>query len=102
MSFDLTGYEKDNIGIKSFFIYTIIGVTLFFIIIFFLLLYYDMERERLYDEIVLQGGTEETMEYKIQQNRILNSFGNKNDNGIESSRIPIADAIQKTIKYYND
>jgi len=102
MSFHLTGYEKDNIKIKSFFIYTIIGITILFIVIFSMLFYYNFERERLYNEIVLQGGTEETIKYKTQQDRILNSYGNKDDDGIKSSRVPINHAIKKTIEFYND
>ena len=56
----------------------------------------------MYDEVVLQGGTEETKDFKIKQIRILNSYGNKNDEGIESSRIPINDAIKKALNHYND
>mgnify|MGYP001472742182 CR=1 FL=1 len=58
--------------------------------------------EKMYDKIVLQGGVEETTKYKVKQNRILNSFGNKNDDGVESSRIPINQAVKKALKYYGD
>ena len=56
----------------------------------------------MYNEVVLQGGVEETIDFKIKQNRILNSYGNKNDDGVESSRIPINNAIKKALDYYND
>ena len=55
----------------------------------------------MYDEIVLQGGVEESLDFKVKQNRILNSYGNKNDDGIESARIPINDAIKKALNYYD-
>ena len=103
MSFDLSGYEKDNkISMTSFTLYTIAGTISLIIVVLVLSFYFFLERERMYNEIVLQGGTEETKDFKIKQMRILNSYGNKNDDGIESARIPINNAITKALSYYND
>ena len=103
MSFDLSGYEKDNkISMTSFALYTIAGTISLIIVVLVLSFYFFLERERMYNEIVLQGGTEETKDFKIKQMRILNSYGNKNDDGLESERIPINKAIKKTLDYYND
>ena len=42
-------------------------------------------------------------DFKISQNNVLiTSFENKNDDGIESARIPINDAIRRALSYYND
>ena len=35
MGFDLTGYEKDNISMTSFGVYTIAGIVALFVVIFF-------------------------------------------------------------------
>ena len=103
MGFDLKGYEKDNsMSMTSFALYTFAGIITLIIIIAAISFYFFIEREWMYDEVVLQGGTEETKDFKIKQIRILNSYGNKNDEGIESSRIPINDAIKKALNYYND
>ena len=103
MGFDLKGYEKDNnMSMTSFALYTLAGTITLIIIIAAISFYFFIEREWMYDEVVLQGGTEETKDFKIKQIRILNSYGNKNDEGIESSRIPINDAIKKALNYYND
>ena len=103
MGFNLTGYEHDNsMTMTSFMIYTISGTVILIVVIAALSFYFFLEREKLYDEIVLQGGVEESLDFKVKQNRILNSYGNKNDDGIELARIPINDAIKKTLNYYND
>ena len=103
MGFNLTGYEHDNnMTMTSFMIYTISGAVILIVVIAALSFYFFLEREKMYDEIVLQGGVEKSIDFKVKQNRILNSYGNKNDNGIESGRIPINDAIKKTLNYYND
>jgi len=103
MGFNLTGYEHDNsMTMTSFMIYTISGTVILIVVIAALSFYFFLEREKMYDEIVLQGGVEESIDFKVKQNRILNSYGNKNDDGIESARIPINDAIKKTLNYYND
>ena len=102
MSFNLTGYEKDNIQLKTLALYTVIGIATLFIILFALLFYYNLEKENLYNEIVLKAGTEETVEFQIKQKRILDSYGNKGDDGISSSRVSVNDAIKKTVDHYND
>ena len=103
MGFDLKGYEKDNsMSMTSFALYTFLGTITLIIVIAAISFYFFIEREGMYNQIVLQGGTQETKDFKIKQLRILNSYGNKNDDGIESSRIPINDAIKKALNYYND
>ena len=103
MGFDLKGYEKDNnMSMASFALYTFAGLMTLIIVIAALSFYFFIEREEMYDEIVLQGGTEESKDFKIKQIRILNSYGNKNDDGLESERIPINKAIKKTLDYYNE
>ena len=103
MGFDLTGYEKDNsMTMTSFAIYTFAGIITLLVVVAALSFYFFIEREKMYNEIVLQGGVEESLDFKIKQNRILNSYGNKNDDGIESSRIPINNAIKKALEYYDN
>ena len=103
MGFDLKGYEKDNnMSMTSFALYTFAGTITLIIVIAAISFYFFIEREAMYDEIVLQGGTEETIDFKIKQIKILNSYGNKDGNGLESERIPINKAIKKTLGYYND
>tara|TARA_Y100000590_G_scaffold384275_1_gene455517 strand:+ start:151 stop:462 length:312 start_codon:yes stop_codon:yes gene_type:complete len=103
MGFDLTGYEKDNsMTMTSFTIYTLAGIITLLVVVAALSFYFFIEREKMYNEIVLQGGVEESLDFKIKQNRILNSYGNKNDDGIESSRIPINNAIKKALEYYDN
>ena len=103
MGFDLTGYEEDNnMTVTSFLLYTLAGIVTLLAISMALSFFFFLETEKMYDEIVLQGGVEESLDFKIKQNRILDSFGNKNDDGIESQRIPINNAIKKAVKYYND
>ena len=102
MGFNLTGYEKDNISIASFGMYTIAGVATLIAVILLLYFYFFIEKERIYNEAVLQGGVEKTTDFKINQMRILNSYGNKGDDGVETSRIPINEAIKNTVDYYND
>jgi len=103
MGFDLTGYEKDNsMTMTSFTIYTLAGIITLLVVVAALSFYFFIEREKMYNEIVLQGGVEESSDFKIKQNRILNSYGNKNDDGIESSRIPINNAIKKALEYYDN
>tara|TARA_B100001123_G_C15078879_1_gene934802 strand:- start:484 stop:795 length:312 start_codon:yes stop_codon:yes gene_type:complete len=103
MGFDLTGYESDNsITLTSFLGYSFAGVIVLIIVVYAISFYFFIEREKMYDKIVLQGGVEESMKYKVKQNRILNSYGNSNDDGIEKSRIPINQAIKKALTYYGD
>tara|TARA_Y100001970_G_C14230133_1_gene858075 strand:+ start:1648 stop:1959 length:312 start_codon:yes stop_codon:yes gene_type:complete len=103
MGFDLTGYEKDNnMTMTSFVIYTSAGTIALLLVVAALSFYFFIEREKMYDQIVLQGGVEESIDFKVKQNRILNSYGNQNDDGVESSRIPINNAIEKALEYYND
>ena len=103
MGFDLKGYEKDNkMNMTSFAFYTFIGTMTLIIVIAAISFYFFIEKEGMYNQIVLQGGTEKTKDFKIKQIRILNSYGNKNDDGIESERIPINDAVKKALNYYND
>ena len=102
MSFNLRGYEKDNMSMASFGMYTIAGVATLIAVILLLSFYFFIEKERIYNETVLQGGVEESMNFKVKQLRILNSYGNKSDDGIETSRIPINEAIAKAVDFYND
>jgi len=74
MSFDLTGYEKDNsIQMKSFAIYTISGVAALIIIIVSISFYLFMVGESLKKEMYLEGGIEETIIYKENQDQFLKS-----------------------------
>tara|TARA_B100001540_G_C15413597_1_gene464417 strand:- start:114 stop:422 length:309 start_codon:yes stop_codon:yes gene_type:complete len=102
MGFDLTGYEKDNISMTSFGVYTIAGIVALFVVIFFLAFYFFIVKESVYQEIVLSGGVEETSLFKDKQYSILNSYGEKGDDGLETSRIPINKAIENAVEYYND
>ena len=102
MSFDLKGYEKDRIKMTSFGIYTLAGIITLIAVILLLSFYFFIERERIYKETVLQGGIEKTTDFKNTQIRILNSYGNRGDDGVETSRIPINEAIKNAVDYYND
>mgnify|MGYP006131892255 FL=1 len=102
MGFDLTGYEKDSIKMSSFTLYTVSGIAVLIIVILLLSFYFFIERERIYKETVLQGGVEKTTDFKNTQMRILSSYGNKGDDGVETSRIPINEAIENAVDYYND
>ena len=102
MGFDLSGYEKDSIKMSSFGIYTIAGLFVLIIVIVLLSFYFFIERERIYKETVLQGGIEKTTDFKNTQIRILNSYGNRGDDGVETSRIPINEAIKNAVDYYID
>ena len=90
MSFDLTGYEKDNsIQMKSFAIYTISGVAALIIIIVSISFYLFMVGESLKKEMYLEGGIEETIIYKENQYQFLKSH-------------KIKKGIAKALDYYND
>ncbi len=102
MGFDLTGYEKDDMSMASFGMYTIAGIVSLFVVIFLLAFYFFLVKESVYQEIVLSSGVEETSIFKDKQYKILNSYGEKGDNGVETSRIPINKAIRNTVEYYND
>ena len=102
MGFDLTGYEKDNMSMSSFGIYTLLGILSLFVVIFLLAFYFFMIKESVYQEMVLSGGVEETIKFKNEQTRILNSYGKEGDDKIETSRIPINKAIKSAASYYND
>ena len=64
--------------------------------------YFFIVKESVYQEIVLSGGVEETSLFKDKQYSILNSYGEKGDDGLETSRIPINKAIENAVEYYND
>ena len=82
MSFDLTGYEKDNsIQMKSFAIYTISGVAALIMVIVSVSFYLFMRGE--------EGGIEETLIYKEHQDQFLKSHKLKK-------------GIDKALDYYND
>ena len=102
MGFDLTGYEKDSIKMSSFALYTVAGTLLLIAVVALLSFYFFIERERIYEETVLQGGVEKTTNFKKTQMRILSSYGNKGDDGIGTSRIPVNEAIKNAVDYYND
>ena len=103
MGFDLTGYEKDNsVKLSTFLISSILGTITLIVIVLLLSFYFFMVKENVYSNTFLKGGIEDSINQKVKQIRVLNSYGNKNDDGIESTRIPINDAIKKTLSYYND
>ena len=57
MGFDLKGYEKDNnMSMTSFALYTFAGAMTLIIVIAALSFYFFIEREGMYDEIVLLSG----------------------------------------------
>ena len=91
MGFKLTGYEKDNIGIFSFAIYTFFGCLSFIIVIVLVNYYFLIEKESVYLD-TLTRGTDHSKEYKRSQMEILNKH----------NIIPINDAITKTVEFYND
>ena len=102
MSFDLKGYEKDdNLKIKTFGLYAIGGVLSLVIIIISLSFYFFIMVESRFNDILMEG-VDYTKEFKLQQNQILNSGGQPGDDGIESKRISIDNAIIKANSYYNE
>ena len=90
MGFDLTGYEEDNsIQMKSFALYTFLGVAALIIVIVSVSFYLFMRVEALKKEMYLEGGIEETIIYKENQNQFL-----------KSHKLKIG--IDKALDYYND
>ena len=89
MGFDLTGYEKDNIGIKSFAIYTLVGVIALILVIAATSFYMFLEVELSYNENVTEAQIEETVIYKEKQSQFLNSHSMK-------------EGISKALNYYNE
>ena len=89
MGFDLTGYEKDNIGIKSFAIYTVAGVIALILVIVATSFYMFLEVELSYNENVTEAQIEETVIYKEKQSQFLNSHSLK-------------EGISKALDYYNE
>ena len=98
MGFELQGYEKDNnYTMFSFFLYTGTSIVILIIITFLLLFYFFIEREKMYDKVVLQDEIVSTTEYKEMQLLELNSKGEYLDLDKRGVRIPIDDAITKAI-----
>ena len=97
MSFNLSGYEKDKIGMFSFAIYTFLGCISFIIVIVLVDYYFLIQKESVYLETLMEG-TEDSKEYKMNQIQSLNKYEVKD--GIKT--IPIKEAINKTVEYYND
>ena len=89
MGFDLTGYEKDNIGMKSFAVYTAVGIIALILVVLATSFYMFLEVELSYDENVTQAKIQETMIYKEKQNQFLNSHAMK-------------EGISKALDYYNE
>ena len=103
MVFDLTGYEKDNsVKLSAFLISSVLGTILLIVIVMLLSYYFFLMKENVHRENFLKGGIEDSVNYKTKQIRILNSYGNKGDDDIESSRIPINDAMRKALEHYNE
>ena len=103
MGFDLTGYEKDdNYTMSSFFVYTSFSIFLLIIITLLLAFYFFIQKEVMYDEIVLQDEVESATEYKNSQKQILNSYSEYLDGDTKIIKIPINKAINKAVDFYNE
>lgn len=89
MGFNLTGYEKDNIGMKSFAIYTTVGVIALILVIVATSFYMFLEVELAYNENVTEAQIEETVNYKEKESQFLNSHSMK-------------EGIGKALDYYNE
>ena len=103
MGFDLTGYEKDdNYTMSSFFVYTSFSVFLLIIITLLLAFYFFIQREKMYDEMVLQDEVNSTIEYTNSQKKALNSYSEYLDGDTKIIQIQINKAITKAINFYNE
>ena len=89
MGFDLTGYEKDNIQLKSFGLYTIVGIIALIVVVVLTSFYIFLEIEKSYDENVTQAVIKDTDNYKKKQEQFLNSH-------------KIKESGSKALEYYND
>jgi len=89
MGFDLTGYEKDNMQMNSFGLYTLLGIIALIAIILLTAFYMFLEVERAYDQNVTQAEIKESIDYKERQNQFLNSH-------------QIKKSLDKAVEYYNE
>ena len=90
MGFDLTGYEKDNsIQMQSFAVYSFFGVVILIAVVLGMYFYLFMMGEKYTQQMYLEGGIEETIEYKKSQEQFLKSHNLKK-------------GIQKALDYYAD
>ena len=89
MGFDLTGYEKDNIQMKSFGIYAVLGIIALIAVVILTSFYMFLEVEKSYDENVTQREIKDTNNYKKKQEQFLNSH-------------TIKESVNKALEYYND
>ena len=89
MGFDLTGYEKDNIQLKSFGLYTIVGIIVLIAVVILTSFYMFLEIEKSYDENVTKAEIKDTSNYKEKQEQFLNSH-------------QIKKSLDKAVEYYNE
>ena len=92
MGFNLSGYEKDKIGMIPFAVYTFFGCIFFILLVVLIDYYFLIEKESVYLD-TLTMGTEESKEYKNNQ---IESLNNNKDGR------PIKEAIDLTVQYYNE
>ena len=100
MSFELKGYEKDDMSMKSIALYTFLGIVAILFSVLFVSLYFDFEKENYYKKNVMQVESEYPKEYKKSQAQFLDSYNViDKENGLYS--IPIDKAMQIVEKKYS-
>ena len=100
MSFELKGYEKDNMGMKSIALYYFLGTFAFIASVLFVSFYFDIEKENYYKKNVIQVESEFTKEYKISEIKFLESY-NLIDKEAGIYSIPIENAMKIVEKKYS-
>ena len=89
MGFDLTGYESDNIDIKSLALYSVTGILALISLIVAIYFYMFFIGEKYTKELFLQRDTPKTIDYKKKEAEFLKSH-------------QIKAGIQEAINYYNE
>lgn len=100
MSFELKGYEKDNMSMKSIALYYFLGSGALILCVVLVSFYFSIEKENYYRKNVMQIESESTIEYKRFEKEFLQSY-NLIDKENKIYSIPIDEAIKMVEKKYS-
>ena len=100
MSFELKGYEKDNMSMKSIVLGYFLGISAFIVSVLFVSFYFDIKKEDYYKKNVMQVESEFTKEYKVSEKKFLKSY-NLIDKETGMYSIPIENAMKMVEKKYS-
>ena len=99
MSFELQGYEKDHLGMKSVLLYTFLGVASLLVSVIFISFYFFIEKESMYKKNVLTKDSKHVKEYKQYESNILDNYSVIDEqNNVYS--MPITKAMAKVVLEY--